>query len=261
MQAGISMMVLILMSLNLSPQGPPELRAGSFWSYRIDQGETNVTMRIVEASPSDAGTALKVAVSVGDEVSLAIRVVVAPDRTAIRAWMDARSGETAPLDIVMPELKVGSQWQFPEEGTVTIRDVQPQPTTTPAGSFPNAVKVSAAPAGESPATVWIAPGVGLLGAGQRGEREIELVDYGPRAAMVQMPGAGPVVPVGTSVMPVPPSLAAGACAPVVTVLDRDTFIVTDPATRTVTVFLLERPKRGEWRLVSMAAAPYGAQEP
>ena len=181
MQAAISTMVLILMSLNLSPQGPPELRAGSFWTYSIE-GEANVTMSIVEASPSDAGTALKVAVSAGGQVSKPVQVVVARDRKSIKAWMDVPSGETKELDLVMPELKVGSRWEVPGEGTVTITDVRPEPTATAAGSFPNAVRVSAVREGQPQGTVWIAPGVGLLAGGTGGKREVELTDYGPRAA-------------------------------------------------------------------------------
>ena len=96
MQAGISWIMLILMSLNLSPQGPPELRPGSFWTYRVE-GEGNVTMSILEASPSDAGMMLKVVVSPRPPVSVpivvssfpqmmaSIQVVVAPDRKSIKA--------------------------------------------------------------------------------------------------------------------------------------------------------------------------------
>ena len=186
------MMALILMTLNLSPQGPPEVRAGLFWTYSLeDQG--NVTLRILEASPSDAGTTLKVMVIAGDKVSIRGRVVVGPDRKSVKASMDLPSGQTTSLDLVMPEVKVGSRWELPEippeVRPITITDVQPEPTTTPAGSFPNAVKVSAAIEGEPEATMWLAPGVGLLSAGPQGERAIELVDYGPRGAGAGATGA------------------------------------------------------------------------
>lgn len=181
------MMALILMTLNLSPQGPPDLQAGQFWSYSVEGGG-NITLRIVEASSSDAGTTLKVLVSAGDRVSIPGRVVVAPDRKSIKASMDIPSEGTASLDLVMPELKAGSRWELPEippeVRPATITDVRPEPTVTPAGSFPDAVRVSANLEGQPEATIWLAPGVGLLGAGpsQGSERAMELVDYGPRAA-------------------------------------------------------------------------------
>jgi hypothetical protein len=178
------MMLLILMSFNLSPQGPPELQAGQFWTYSVE-GQGNTTLRIVQASPSDAGTALRVMVSTGPQISIPIQVVVARDRKSIKAWMDG-SRDTEILDLAVPELKVGSRWELrgmpPELGPATITDVRPEPVTTPAGSFPNAVRVSGAIEGQPRATMWLAPGVGLVGAGLRGEGALELVDYGPRGA-------------------------------------------------------------------------------
>ncbi|UCH34503.1 MAG: zinc ribbon domain-containing protein [Armatimonadota bacterium] len=192
MQAGISWIMLILMSLNLSPQGPPELRAGSFWTYRVE-GEGNLTMSILEASPSDAGMMLKVVVSPRPPVSVPIvasfvpqmmvpfQVVLAPDRKSIKAWMDVvGSRDTEVLDLAMPELKVGSRWELAEAGAVTITGVQPEPTITPAGSFPNAVKVSWAIQGQARGTVWIAPGVGFVAVGIGSERDLELTEYGVR---------------------------------------------------------------------------------
>jgi len=134
-------------------------------------------------------------------------------------------------------------------------NVQPEGTSTPAGHFPNAIKVSFGKGSEPEAALWIAPGVGVLAAGEDGRRDVELVDYGPRMPAPQMPGMQPGQPQGPPMMPGP---LAGGLSPAVTALDRDSFVVADPVTRTVTVFFLVRTAvSGKWALESKAVAPYG----
>jgi hypothetical protein len=255
MAADIGMAIAVFLCLNLSPYGPAQLQEGAFWKYRIAEAE--VSMRIVQVSPADAGTLLKVEMSKPGQTGDRVQVMLAPDRRSARVSQDKPGGEGEALHMTIPEFKPGEVWRILGEESVTILKVQPEGTSTPAGHFPNAIKVSFGKGSEPEAALWIAPGVGVLAAGEDGRRDVELVDYGPRMPAPQMPGMQPGQPQGPPMMPMMPGPPGGASSPAVTALDQNTFVVADPVTRTVTVFAVERAAAGKWALLKKAVAPYG----
>jgi len=255
MAADVGMVIGMFLCLNLSPYGPPQLQEGASWRYRIAGEE--VSMRIVQVSPADAGTLLKVQISTPGGTRDPVKVMLAPDRRSARLSQDEPGGEGEALHMTIPEFKPGEVWRILGEESVTIRNVQPEGTSTPAGHFPNAIKVLLGKGSEPGAALWIAPGVGVLATAEDGKRDMELVDYGPRVPAAQMPGMQPGQPQGPPMMPMIPGPPGGGLSPAVTALDANTFVVADPATRTVTVFAVGRSAEGKWALLKKAVAPYG----
>lgn len=252
--AGISMggMALLLL-VNLSPYGPPEVCEGAFWTYAFDQQEW--AMRVVEVSPGEAGTSLQVEVSMNG-TSLPLRVLLSHDRRSL-TLQGVTSGDRDQLCVYLPELEPGARLQPPDEAAATVTKVQPLPRSTPAGDFPDAIEVSLAVEDQPEGTMWLAPGVGLLAFAADGTTMMELLDYGPRSAF-EPPGSQLAPPQD---LPSLPTLTSSAFAPALTALDENTFVVADPATRTVTVFLLLRSDAGHWRIETKAVAPYGLSVP
>jgi hypothetical protein len=244
--AGISMGgVALIVLVNLSPHGPSEVPEGSFWKYRL-LGAGECTMRVIEVSPGEAGTSLQVEVSMND-TALPLRTTLSQDST---------SGGREKLFIQLPELKPGSRLSIPGEGTATITAVRPCPTSTAAGDFPEAIEVSLAVENDADGTMVLAPGAGLLAFRSEGRTMMELTDYGPRSVSAP-PGSQLAPPQDPPVIPVPET---GPFSPALAVLDENTFVVADPAARTVTVFRVVRSDRGDWRVEPMATARYGPGE-
>jgi hypothetical protein len=250
--------MLLFMMLNLSPYGPAELREGAYWKYRLGGG-AEATMRISEVSPGGSGMSLRMELTVsqgGETQAIPLRALLAADRRSVRTWRDVPSGAQQEYQMPLPEFRRGLTWEVPDADALTVDEVADhQRTSTPAGDFADALKVSGRNATGDAGEMWVARGVGLLWLGQGGKREIELVDHGPRLAAgapSRPPGGLPALPMAGPPAPRP--------APVVTVLDKDTFLVTDPVTRTVTLFLLTR-KDDKWTLVKKAVAPYGTPMP
>jgi len=157
----------------------------------------------------------------------------------------------------LPELKPGSRLQPSGEMPATVTKVQSLPTSTPAGDFPDAIKVSLAIENQPEGTMWLAPAVGLLAIAVDNASMMQLVDYGPRSTF-EPPRSQLALPQDLPFIPTP---AGSAITPALTALDAETFVVADPATRTVTVFLLVRSHTGDWRIETKAVAPYGCAAP
>jgi hypothetical protein len=239
----------LLLLLNLSPYGPPQVSEGTFWTYNM-YGQV-WTMRVVEVSADEAGTALDMEVSVNGH-TLRLRGTLSQDRRSL-SLENAGPGGKEKLSVEMPELKPGARLEPPGEMSATVIHVQPLPMSTPAGDFPEAIEVSLAVEGESEGTMWLAPGVGLLAVGSDGMTMMELVDYGPRSAPTP-PGSDLAPP--KDIAPITARTGIPS-APALLALDENTFVVADPAARTLTVFVLVRSAAGRWRLETKAVAPYG----
>lgn len=248
--AGISMggMALLLL-VNLSPYGPAEVCEGTSWTYAFDQQEW--AMRVVEVSPVEAGTSLQVEVSMNG-TSLPLRVFLSHDRRSL-TLEGVTSGDRDQLCVYLPELEQGARLEPPGEKPATVTNVQSLPTSTPAGDFPHAIKVSLAIENEPEGTMWLAPGVGLLAIAADSATMMQLVDYGPRSAF-EPPRSQLALPQDLPFIPTPPG---SAITPALTALDAETFAIADPVRRTVTVFLLVRPATGDWRIETKAVAQYG----
>ncbi|GAH31659.1 unnamed protein product, partial [marine sediment metagenome] len=188
--------------------------------------------------------------------SLPLRVLLSHDRRSL-TLEGVTSGDRDRLCVYLPEFEPGARLQPPGEVAARVTKVRPLPRSTPAGDFPDAIAVSLAVEDQPEGTMWLAPGVGLLAFAAEGETMMELVDYGPRSAF-EPPGSQLAPP---QELPLLPTLTSSAFAPAVTALDENTFVVADPATRTVTVFLLLRSDTGDWRIEAKAVAPYGRAAP
>jgi hypothetical protein len=235
------------MLLGLSPYGPAEIQEGASWTYT--SGHETYTLRITDVSPREADISVTAEVVAGNE-RMPVSVAVSSDRQSLTArhWLGEGSGAEI-FTFVVPELAPGVTWHFPWGDVATVTAVESLPLSTPAGDFPEAMKVSLQ--GEDigdTGIVWLAWGVGILAIEDHGRREMELLDYQPKTPRRRPPRAQPV---GR------PRVMQAGPPPVVTVLDENTFVVVDPATNTVTVFHLVRSDTGEWQLEAKATSAYG----
>jgi hypothetical protein len=238
--------IIYLLLLCLSPYGPAELQEGASWTYAVHESSMpkTVSLRIVGVSPEEDGLLVSAEVGMGSETE-ELRVRLSPDRRTLHM----RAGEeTATLHV--PEFAPGVTWKIPGADALTVTAVEALPLSVPAGKFPEALKVSLGSGGVTEGVIWLAPGVGFLVAEEDGVRAMELTEYhlGRAATSRHPPAAG-----GRGGQRPRPQHTA---TPAVTALDENTFVVTDPVTKTVTVFRVVRSDTGEWKLERKARARY-----
>lgn len=143
------------------PDAPAQ---GRLRVVEVTQGSP-ATGRVVTADLSLFGTTKRVEVTLSADRRL---LVARPAPPALGATMT----------LTMPELEAGDRWSFLSMDPAPVRSVESRALSTPAGQFPDAVRIALGATKEE-AVLWFAPGVGLAALDGLGRRLVELTEYRP----------------------------------------------------------------------------------
>jgi hypothetical protein len=256
MSAAMSLNVIAMLLLNLTGIGPAELHRGDRWEYRAMGNR--LVMTVVEVRPEAEGTFVRLEVSSRERRGeFSVGVALSEDRSSMQARVAGSGDEGGEFELHWAGPKVGAELRLPDGDVATVTAVEPSPTMTPNGHFPEAIRAKLAVPGDTrDVAIVMAQGTGVLAVEEGSRREFELVYSSvmerPRPARPDRRDGHPDAP-GTR----RPGERGVEHTPVVTALDKDTFVVADPATRTVTLFHIDRSAGDAIKLVRVGMKRYG----